>query len=113
MKKSDRYLKLVEWSEEDHCYIGTCPTLFGGGCHGDDEAKVYKKLCALVDEWVVIYEKDGMPLPKGMAGKEYSGKFNVRLGKGLHKVLAVKATQHGESLNTYCKNLLSEAVKKR
>lgn len=25
MKKSDRYLKIVEWSEEDQCYVGTCP----------------------------------------------------------------------------------------
>jgi len=34
MKNSDRYLKIVEWSEEDQCYVGTCPGLFYGGCHG-------------------------------------------------------------------------------
>ena len=113
MKDSDRYLKIVEWSEEDNCYIGTCPTLFGAGCHGDDEAEVYKELCALVDEWVIIYEQDGMPLPKGMAGKKYSGRFNMRVDKGLHKALAIKAAQDGESLNTYCKKLLSGAVEKR
>ena len=113
MKKSDRYLKLVEWSEEDQCYLGTCPTLFGGGCHGSDETKVYKELCSLVDEWLDVYKKDGIPLPKGIAGKDYSGKFNMRISKGLHKALAIKATQSGDSLNTYCKKLLSEAVEKR
>ncbi len=25
MKVSDQYLKIVEWSEEDQCYVGTCP----------------------------------------------------------------------------------------
>lgn len=49
-KKSDRYLKIVEWSDEDNCYIGRVPGLMLGGVHGDDEAKVYKKLCQVVEE---------------------------------------------------------------
>lgn len=28
MKDSDKYLKIVEWSEKDQCYIGTSPGLF-------------------------------------------------------------------------------------
>ena len=42
MKDSDRYLKIVEWSEEDQCYVGTCPGLFYGSRHGDNEVEVYK-----------------------------------------------------------------------
>ncbi len=72
MKKSDRYLKIVEWSEEDQCYVGTCPGLMFGGIHGDDEANVYKELSQAVEEWIEIYEQDGEPLPKATAGKEYS-----------------------------------------
>ena len=30
MKKSDRYLKVVEWCEEDQCYIGSAPSLMLG-----------------------------------------------------------------------------------
>ena len=37
MKAGDQYLKIVEWSEEDGCYVGTCPGLMLGGVHGDDE----------------------------------------------------------------------------
>ena len=54
MKNSDLYLKIVEWSEEDQCYVGTCPGLFYGGCHGDNEAEVYKELCKVVDENIDI-----------------------------------------------------------
>ena len=108
MRKSDRYLKIVEWSEEDQCYVGTCPGLMFGGIHGDDETKVYKQLSQAVEEWIDIYEQDGDPLPEATAGKEYSGKFVVRVGKDLHKSLAIGAMRHGESLNEHCLHLLRE-----
>jgi len=108
MKASDQYLKIVEWSEEDQCYVGTCPGLMLGGVHGDNEVKVYKELCQAVEEWIEIYQKDGEPLPAATAGKQYSGKFVVRVGKDLHKALAVEALRHGESLNSYCMHLLRE-----
>ena len=118
MKISDKYLKIVEWSDEDQCYVGSCPGLMSGGVHGDDEAEVYKELCAAVDEWVEIYQRDGKPLPEATAGKDYSGKFVIRVGKDLHKILVVNALRKGESLNSYCTTLLREEsaaynVKKR
>ena len=102
MKLSDQYLKIVEWSEEDQCYIGHCPNLMLGGVHGADEAKVYKELCKVVEEWMSIYEEDREPLPKPTAGKKYSGKFNLRVGKELHEKLSIDALRKGESLNSYC-----------
>ena len=108
MKKSDQYLKIVEWSEEDHCYVGTCPGLMLGGIHGDDETRVYKELCQAVEEWIDIYEQDGVPLPDATAGKEYSGKFVVRVGRDLHKALAIGAMRNNKSLNEHCVHLLRE-----
>ncbi len=109
MKTSDRYLKIVEWSEEDQCYVGSCPGLMLGGVHGDDEGKVYKELCRIVDEWIRVYEEDGEPLPEATAGKDYSGKFVVRVGRELHKQLAIEALRRGESLNSYCVRMLRHA----
>ena len=106
MKLSDRYLKIVEWSEGDQCYVGTCPSLMVGGVHGDNETKVYRQLCEVVDEWIQLYKKDGMQLPEATAGKNFSGKFVVRVGKELHKSLVIEAMQKEESLNSYCVRLL-------
>lgn len=106
MMASNKYLKIVEWSEEDGCYVGTCPGLMLGGVHGQDEASVYAELCEVVDEWIRIYEEDGEPLPEATAGRDYSGKFLLRPGKELHRELAVRAMCVGESLNTYCVSLL-------
>ncbi|MCI0654942.1 MAG: hypothetical protein L0Y39_10755 [Methylococcaceae bacterium] len=70
MKESSYYVKIVEWSDEDECFIGQCPGIIGPCCHGDDEAQVYAELCRIVDEWISILKKDGKPLPPPTAGKK-------------------------------------------
>ena len=69
MKDSARYAKIVEWSEDDQCYIGSAPGLMYGGCHGDDERQVFAELCRIVDEVIHLYLVDGKPLPT----TQYSG----------------------------------------
>lgn len=110
MKPADKYLKLVEWSEEDQCYIGSSPGFIGRCCHGKNEAQVYKQLCQIIAEWIAIYEKDGKPLPDPFTEKQFSGKFVLRVDKDLHKALAIKAIQAGESMNTYCAKQLQKAI---
>jgi predicted RNase H-like HicB family nuclease len=69
VKDSARYAKVVEWSEEDHCYIGTAPGLFLGGCHGEDEKAVFDELCQIVDEVIEPRFQDGRPLPPATIGR--------------------------------------------
>lgn len=64
MKPGARYAKIVQWSEEDGCYVGTVPDLIYGGCHGDDPRQVFDELCEIVDEVVALHEQDGTPLPE-------------------------------------------------
>ncbi|MEI8243164.1 MAG: toxin-antitoxin system HicB family antitoxin [bacterium] len=108
MKAGDRYLKIVEWSDEDQCYVGFCPLLMLGGIHGDNETEVYAELCQAVEEWIAIHARDGLPLPPATAGKDYSGKFVVRVGRELHRELAIHALRERVSLNTYCARVLRE-----
>jgi len=79
-----------------------------GGIHGDDEAKVYVELCQAVEEWLAIHGANGMSLPSATLGKDYSGKFVVRVGKELHQELAILALRQGVSLNSYCAKVLRE-----
>ena len=48
-EQAARYVKFVEWSDEDQCFIGRCPELFDGAVHGADEPKVFKELCEDLD----------------------------------------------------------------
>ena len=69
MKLSDNYVKIVEWSEIDQCYVGSCLGLMYGGCHGSDETKVFQELCILVDEIIDLYRKEEKDLPPATVGK--------------------------------------------
>jgi predicted HicB family RNase H-like nuclease len=104
-----RYTKFVEWSDEDHCFIGRCPELMLGGIHGNDEARVYAELCQAVEEMVEVTAKDGQSLPVPLANKKFSGKFMLRLEPGLHRRIAAKAVGAGESLNSFCVKALVKA----
>ena len=107
--KSALYTKVVEWSKEDACFVGSAPPLIGPCCHGQDEAKVYAELCQIVQEWIELLEKDGHPLPEPLGTKEFSGKFVLRLEPTMHRRLALKALAAGESLNSYCVKALANA----
>jgi len=110
MRKKDRYLKIVEWSEEDQCYVGSIPGWIGKCCHGDNEEEVFHELGRILDEWIEIYEHDQIPLPPSITQKNFSGKFQLRVDKDLHKVLAIRAMQEDESLNSFCARILREKV---
>jgi predicted RNase H-like HicB family nuclease len=75
MKESARYVKIVEWSEEDGCFVGSCPGLLLGGAHGDDEVAVFESLCLAVDDVIDLYKRDGKPLPPPTSGRDYANKM--------------------------------------
>jgi predicted RNase H-like HicB family nuclease len=72
MRDSARYAKIVEWSEEDQCFVGSAPGLLYGGCHGDDEGEVFHQLCQIVEEVVDLYRSEGRELPPPTAGRDFA-----------------------------------------
>ena len=97
MNKKDYYLKIVEWSAEDQCYIGSIPGWIGRCCHGDNEQDVYSQLCRILDEWIEIYEKDNIPLPAviveptGILENDCPEKSQLEVDDCLHKTPALHA----------------------
>jgi len=75
MKDSAKYAKIVEWSDEDQCYVGSAPGLIYGGCHGQDEKEVFAELCQIVEEVIGLYLKDGKLLPPATSGKDLANKL--------------------------------------
>lgn len=43
---------VVEWSEEDHLFIGSCPGIIGPCCHGTDRREVLRQLIQIVNDWL-------------------------------------------------------------
>ena len=77
MKESDRYVKIVEWSEGDQCYVGSSPGLMFGGCHGDDQQQVFQDLCQIIEETIELYHQEGRPLPPPTSGRDLVNTLNV------------------------------------
>jgi len=109
-RKIRHYLKIVEWSEEDQCYVGSAPPLVGRCCHADSEAGVLKQLGVIVEDVIALRVAEGLPLPPATAGKTYSGKFLLRVGPEIHQALDQRSSQARESLNTYCAKLIEKAL---
>jgi predicted HicB family RNase H-like nuclease len=55
------------------------------------------------------YDKRGEAVPLAPARKEYSGQFNVRIDKRLHRALAIEAAQAGISLNAIVSQKLARS----
>jgi predicted HicB family RNase H-like nuclease len=57
------------------------------------------------------YRKHNEPIPVAPAKKEYSGQFNVRIDKRVHKELAIEAAQVGLSLNALVSQKLAISIR--
>ena len=57
------------------------------------------------------YRENGEPVPVAPARKQYSGQFNVRIDKSLHRRLAMEAGRAGISMNALvARKLAGETV---
>lgn len=59
-------------------------------------------LFELAEAWAAMkesYRKHGEEIPVAPARKEYSGQFNVRIDKRIHRALVMEAIRAGISLN--------------
>lgn len=66
--KASLYTRLIRWSEEDGCYIGSLPEICGNCCHGDTPDAVCKELDEIAQEWVDLAEAGKVTLsPPGSA----------------------------------------------
>jgi predicted HicB family RNase H-like nuclease len=106
---ADRYAKVVEWSEEDGCYVGRVPALGYGGVHGPDRALVFEEICQVAEEIVAVHMEDGRKLPLPSA-RRYSGRFVLRIPPGLHEALDLEAKKSGRSLNAAAEHALRQGL---
>ncbi|GBE29937.1 hicB family protein [bacterium BMS3Bbin04] len=80
-------------------------TMVGLGDSPDEAIEELNDLrIAVIERWL----EDDQPVPEPRTGEEeFSGKFLVRIPKGLHHHLVEMARSEGSSLNQYIVHLLS------
>jgi predicted RNase H-like HicB family nuclease len=103
----DRYEIDVVPNEHGGFYarIPDFPTIFTGGITPDEAMRNALEAIGLMIE---EYRDRGMPVPQPL--KSFSGTFNVRLPKSVHRELVRRADRQGVSLNAMVGFLLAQAV---
>ena len=94
MKSSARHAKIVEWSAEDHCYVGSAPGLILGGRHGDDEQAVFEELCQIVEETVALYERNGSRCRRPRGGVISRAECRASPNRQLQRTVMDKVPRH-------------------
>lgn len=94
-------------ADPDGGYVIVFPDL--PGCL--TEAETVDEIAEMAEDarrlWIETEYELGRDIPLPSYPEEYSGKFNVRLPRSLHRELAEEAEREGVSLNTYVATLLA------
>ena len=84
------------------------PTIFTGGTtHEEAMHNALEAIGLMLEE----HQDRGQAVPRPLAG--YSGRFNVRVPRMLHRELAQRAQQQGVSLNAMLNLVLAQALGSR
>jgi predicted HicB family RNase H-like nuclease len=95
------YTYRVAWSAEDGEFVATCLEFPSLSWLAASQVEALQALEAVVRDVVADMEVQGEQVPVPLSERQYSGKFNVRVGERLHRDLAMHAAEDGMSLNQY------------
>lgn len=102
-------------TEDGAGFTAAIPALKGCIAFGETVEDAYEMVAEVKEAWIDIALEEGWPIPEPREEKvrEYSGRFNVRLPRYLHRRLAEVAEAEDTSLNQLVVALLSEGVERR
>ena len=92
-------------------YVGSIPELSGCITQGETKAEILEMLEDAKKAWISTALEDGMEIPEPLREEDFSGRFNLRIPKSLHKRLAMQAKAEGVSLNQLAMYLLASGLK--
>lgn len=115
MKKDLNYYLNLEYTirlkkNSDGSYFGEIEELPGCMTEADNEEEVLKLLKDAKAAWLEVAMDRKIAIPEPMED-EFSGKFNVRLPKFLHRRLVYKAREENTSLNNLISTTLASVIK--
>ena len=110
-RKADlKYRIEINWSPEDEAYIVRIPELPGCMTHGDTPEHALRMAHEAIEGYIESLRRRGLPIPKPLTERKFSGKIPLRINPTLHRDLASKASIEGVSLNKLIESRLKKAV---
>ncbi len=111
MKKSDRFdgFTVNVFLDEDGDYLAHFVELPKVSAFGESPEQALTELTMAWEGIKESYKKHREKIPMAPARKKYSGQFNVRIDRRLHRALAIEAARAGISLNAIVSQKLGRA----
>jgi predicted HicB family RNase H-like nuclease len=110
MKKPDRFdgFTVNVFLDEDGEYLAHFVELPNVSAFGKSPEEALIELGTAWEGVKESYKKHGEKVPLAPARKNYSGQFNVRIDRRLHRALAIEAVKAGISLNAIVSQKLAK-----
>ncbi|MDA2929192.1 type II toxin-antitoxin system HicB family antitoxin [Acidobacteria bacterium AH-259-O06] len=106
--KNDRYTYRITWSDDDGEYVGLCAEFSSLSWLAKTPEAALKGIRKVVADVIADMKKAGEKVPEPIVGKNYSGKFVVRVPPDVHRRLAMQAAEEGVSLNRLASSKLAQ-----
>ena len=111
IKPIEYYLKAVYpvtvYTAPEGGYVAEIEDLPGCITEGETLEEVFQRIEDTRRAWIEVQHEDGAVIPLPRTEQEHSGKFLVRIPKGLHRQLAEQAKREGVSLNQHVETMLA------
>ncbi|MEN6328615.1 MAG: type II toxin-antitoxin system HicB family antitoxin [Syntrophomonas sp.] len=91
-------------------YVAEIPDLRGCITQAETKEGIMEMIEDAKKVWILAALEDGRVIPEPGKEDDYSGKFNVRVPKTLHRTLVELASSEGVSLNQFINYTLSRVV---
>lgn len=115
MSKNLKYAFIISPlpSDEGGGYSIEFPDLPGCISDGETPEEAIANGHDAVREWIAAAKAHGDPVPQPASRAAYSGKWQIRTAKSLHRRLAERSKAEGVSLNALATTILAEALGRR
>ena len=95
---------------EDGGWVVSVKELPGCLSQGDTIEEAMEMIRDAMSGWIEVCLEDGVPIPEPRSDEQFSGKFQVRVPRSLHRKLVETANTEGVSLNQFINVALAEAL---
>lgn len=108
------YRAVVEWSQEDECFVARAPAFEALATHGDTPEEALHELGIAGLAVVEVMKAHGrtVPAPDGNLA-DFAGKIALRVPRSTHARLALLASTEGVSVNQVLVSMISEGLGRR
>jgi len=108
MENYKHYTYRISWSDEDNEFIGLCSEFPSLSFLHKNEVKAFTGIMSLVRSVVKDMLSNGEVVPIPFSEKKYSGRILLRVLPKEHRLLSIKATEQGVSLNRYLNSKVTQ-----